>query len=696
MKKIMIVTSILVFIIMMFGCKKNPPSSPSGNSTPSGATQTAIALLTAGPSAQATATAQAQLTADEHTTETAIATLWTATATATITPTNTPIAIYANFEGDDQAGGIYSYAYIYVRDANGNAIINAGVIIKNITNATRTNVPYNGNYYYIQNLSYIPGNTYEVDVCVNGVTYTAQSVAPGPAQLDPGGSIVSWPSSVSDDHIYVYNPDGTLAFSQSDSGNNNNNKTVDISSVYPSSGQFGEYSVSAELDEYYYNYQGAFAGASQNSYIDTKYNVSWDVFVTSGSTVAGTPTPTNTPSVIIHAYIEGDDQADGMSAYEYVDVNDANNNAITGAVVTIKDITNASQANAVYNGGDYRVQNPQYVPGDNYEVDVCIGNITYTAQVAAPGPAQIDPEGNTVSWQNGGSNNYIYVYNPDNTEAFYQSNGGSANKNGVLDLSAVYDESGQYGEYRININLDSYHNAFTGTSPNSEIYAVYNVSWDVYVTPGSSAVGTPTPTNTPAAIIYARINGGQSNYSNINVNDGSGSAITDAGVTIKNITEATQASVPYSGSNYNIQNFPYISGDNYEVDVCVNGVTYTAQAVAPGPAQIDPAGNTVSWQNGGNDDFVSIENPDNTQAFYRSYGGNANNNSTIDISSVYPASGQYGEYYVNVNLENFIGNNNGAFAGTSQNSYFYMQYNVSWEVFVTAGSQVVGTPTPTP
>jgi formylglycine-generating enzyme required for sulfatase activity len=61
MKKILVILFILAAIFIMFGCQKKSPSAPVATATPN-ATQTAIALQTAGLTAQQTATAQAQQT----------------------------------------------------------------------------------------------------------------------------------------------------------------------------------------------------------------------------------------------------------------------------------------------------------------------------------------------------------------------------------------------------------------------------------------------------------------------------------------------------------------------------------------------------------------------------------------------------------------------------------------------------------
>jgi len=693
---VLVLAAVIVLSNVIVSCSKKKTSSPSSPGEQETATAPAGATLTPVLSMPPTATI----------TRTA-----TITPTATVAPTNTAVVIYAYLEVNDDINGIYADEEIVVKDNNNNPITTAGVTIKDISQLSQINVPYYPNYdeYYVESPAVNPGDMYEVDVCVNGVTYSAQSVMPGPAQIDAEGNTVSWQSKCYSDSVTVYNPDGTQAFNQSDSGSDNNPTSADISSVYATSGQYGEYTVDVQLEDSYSESNGAFTGTSQNSYINLNYGTAWSVYVEPGSQNAGTPTSTPTPVIQIYANIYGNDQEGGMSANEYVYVFDGAGNAITNAAITIKDLTAATQAGAPNNGGSYYyVQNPAYIPGDNYEVDVLYKGITYTAHSVAPGPAQIDAEGNTVSWQNGGNNgNSVSVTNPDGTQAFSQSDSGTDNGQDSVDISSVYAASGQDGQYMVNTGLYSYipesNSMFTGASSNSYLALQYNVSWDVDVTSGSQTVTTPSVTPTPALRIVAYINGSSQSGGAISSNqyvyvyDGNNNAITNAGVIIKDITAATQVTLTANGNDYYIQSPVYNAGHKYEVDVLYSGATYTAQAIAPGPAQMDAGGNTVTWQNSGNSsNSVSVINPNGTQAFSQSDSGTDNTSGEAVIAAVYSKSGQYGEYQVNVNLSSYFYGSNGAFAGTSQNSYFSLQYSASWNVNVTAGSQGVATPTATP
>ena len=376
---------VLIMALMTASCKKNSPASPvEATPTMSMATQTAIALLTAGPSAQATATARAQQTANAQSTLTAMATLFTATTTPTITPTTGPITIDAQLDGNDQSDGMEGYGYVYVRDSNNNSITNAVVTFRDITNATRVNVPlYGGNYYRFEYAGFVPGSVYEIDVFVNGVTYTAASALPGPAQLDPEGNLLSWQHGGNYNFIFIDDPSNQGIYSQSDSGTISS-RSVDISSVYSVSGQYGKFGVNVNLQNYAYG-NTVFAGASSNSSIELTYRCSWDVFVTAGSQVAGTPTPINTPSLLINANWQAGKSSGAITATGYTEVRNSNYWQVSNATVTVRDLTNLTLFTSAYNGSNYGVQNPVYVPGDNYEFDVFFNGITYSASCKAPG-----------------------------------------------------------------------------------------------------------------------------------------------------------------------------------------------------------------------------------------------------------------------------------------------------------------------
>ena len=180
----------------------------------------------------------------------------------------------------------------------------------------------------------------------------------------------------------IYNPDGTQALQQSFNGNAVANNSINLGGIFDASGQLGKYSVNASLYDY-----SAFVTASSSGQCSMTYSAGWDIFVSPGSRTVQTPTPTpvptNTPGIMINAQINGNDDQGGMYSYNYVYVRSSDyNHNITNAVVTLKDITAVSEFNAALDGSNYYSQYPAYVPGDLYEVDVCVDGVTYTARIA--------------------------------------------------------------------------------------------------------------------------------------------------------------------------------------------------------------------------------------------------------------------------------------------------------------------------
>ena len=708
MKKITALLVILLITISVVSCKKSiAPTFPVETTpTQAAATRTAIALLTAGPSAQATATAQAQLTVNAQATLTAVAAHWTpsstatATNSATVTPTLLAVRINAYLEGDDQLGGMHSTQYVSVVDMNYNNVADASVIIKNLTASTQVTAVYNGSYYLVNSPAYSPGALYEVDVNINGSAYTARAVAPGPASIDTQGNMVSWVSTGNNNSVTVDNPDSTQAFSQIDTGASNSSHSADISNVYAGSGQYGLYSVDLSLDNFFRNSPVVFAGSSSNSSIEIYYACSWDVVVSPGTQVAGTPTPTSTPVLRISANIQAVDLAGAITASEYVRVTDGGFNNISSAVVTIKDLTNATQAAAPYFGfSQYQVSAPVYVPGDLLEIDVYYNGVTYSSQSTAPGPASISADCGTITLLNCGNGNSVTIYNPDNSTAFSQGSSGNANGTSVIDVSNVYAASGQLGRYRVQATLANNLNAaFISPVTIGQFSMSYNAMWDVFVTAGTRTVGTPTPTpyptSTPEILIYAGITldkqyTGTNSFDYVDVYNTSYIPVSSAAVTLKDLTGLTQVNMPYNGYEYRLQNPPYIIGDLYEVDVFFNGNTYTAQTALLGPALIDAQGNTVTWHNGGGQNTVNVKNPDTSTAFSQTSLGASSSDMSVDISGVYALSGQYGTYTVSASLDNY---STVPFTGTAGN--LSVSYFSSWNVVVAPGSRAVATPGP--
>lgn len=127
---------------------------------------------------------------------------WTPTHTATMvdtdTPTQTPspdIEIDASItgkEGDDSAGyGVDSF-FVSVK-VNATPFAEATVSIDNLDDAAGPYPSYGGagNYYNDGAFTYVPGNTYQCDVVIAGITHSAQIIAPGGVTVDPDGMTVT-------------------------------------------------------------------------------------------------------------------------------------------------------------------------------------------------------------------------------------------------------------------------------------------------------------------------------------------------------------------------------------------------------------------------------------------------------------------------------------------------------------------------
>jgi|GEM_PF-1438328 hypothetical protein len=426
------------------------------------------------------------------------------------------------------------------------------------------------------------------------------------------------------------------------------------------------------------------------------------ITLTPTNTLIPTLTPTATPEGIppatplyIYANIYHYDYDSGSEAYCYVNVRDKNSIDVTNARVTVKNVTKAVQFNVPYINTDetYNLDpiNDGGAPGDNYEVDVYAGGVTYTAQAALPGNTQLDPDGNIFSWQYS-TNGYFDIYDPSGNNIYSKSLSGNS-----ADISSAYPASGVYGVY--NINLSLYNNSsFTGGVLNYNYLNVdYNTEWDVEVILDSKFINAiPTPVaatvalTIQASIVFYDLDGGSYIDNMVQISDKDGVTVTNAGVTIKNITHVSQANVPYNtsrGGYYKTSSeINYNHGDIYEVDVCYQGITYTARAAAPiASVSLSSDCDTLSWQSDGNYNWIRVEPSSSGLSIYKN---NVSGNS-FDISSAYTMAG---DYSVILGLANVYGNNPagsnypyriGTFTGTSFNSIMAVGYETGWDVEVT-------------
>ncbi|MGD0566545.1 MAG: hypothetical protein ABSA34_04345, partial [Candidatus Goldiibacteriota bacterium] len=164
----------------------------------------------------------------------------------------------------------------------------------------------------------------------------------------------------------------------------------------------------------------------------------------------------------------------------------------------------------------------------------------------------------------------------------------------------------------------------------------------------------------------------------VSVVDASGNTITNADVTVKNVTNVWQYQVPYNTSTttYHIDDITgttiqYNPGNTYEVDVYAAGVTYTAQAVAPGGDNLSSDCNTIYWQYDGNNDSVEVDDPSGNAVFTANDPGL---DYSVNISSAFSVAGDYTAYIWLVN------DYTGVFSGSSPNSSIWVEFDDAWDI----------------
>jgi len=545
----------------------------NGTNTPTpNAVSTALAAMTQTYLATAGATAQAAATATvaaQETVRAQITAVLASPGTNTVTPTPftystptpfptvtnpvLPLTIYADLNANDYSDSFQLDCSVSISDANSSIVTNATVTLRDITDSTSANIPWvagsTNQYSANAPLPFNGGDTYEIDVYEAGVTYTAQTVMIGPAQIDPGGDVVSWPAAGSPyTYVTMEDPSYNEVFYGDITGT-----SADLAPYYEP-GVYGQYQIFADLSS-----SGTFTGGSQvNGYIYTYYETGWTVDVNAGSspTVEPTLTPAPTNLVTIEAEFLQTDTAEGVSNQAMAYIYDANYNAITTCTVTLEDLNTTAQWNLPYNPSmymeDYENDSAVYKPGDTYEFYVCINGVTYTAQEAAPvGTVSLSPDCDTVSWNSNGNVNYVSVEDPSSNQVFYQMDlpGNS------VDISPYYTEDGIYtvsagifNGYSNGSNpigdLPSDPAVFAGENAGSMIVVGYETGWDVAVsnvpTPTATVTSTitPTPTITPTITaggitVYGFVN---TTYEEIVLYDSSSNPVTDATVTINSVT----------------------------------------------------------------------------------------------------------------------------------------------------------------
>jgi hypothetical protein len=412
-------------------------------------------------------------------------------------------------------------------------------------------------------------------------------------------------------------------------------------------------------------------------------------------TITNTPTPSTTPAPLpINIYASIDYYNDENADYEcYIDVEDANYNYIQNAVVTVKNVTKSRSFSTAWMYGSYSGPISGIDPGNTVEVDVYFSGVTYTASGVMPGNSNLSPDGNTLSWQY--SENYVYVNidDPSGNNIYYgQATGDS------LDISSYYPLPGVEGEYSVAIDAANDNLPFAGgTSSNSSLNLEYDTSWDVNVVLVSK-YPEPTPTPTPpttAPVIIAEIfssdlEGGFLVQDTVWVNGSDGNAVTDANVTIKNITAGTQINVPYVPEDeyegvingyYFLSGANCVAGDTYEFDVFAGGVTYTARVTAPVTSgNISTDCDTLTWSSNGNYNDVNE---------YMGFDKINVPGNSMDISSMYTSAETYevnlflANAYSNGSFQQGIAYSPAAFAGAAAPSLVAVGYEYLWDVEVT-------------
>jgi hypothetical protein len=464
-----------------------------------GATLTFIATAGATVQAAATATVVAQKTAKALQTVVVVTPSITETPTITYTPSITPtitpigtlppmpISIYADVSIDDYMYGPSCSSSINVYDANYSKISNASVKVRDITKGIGGNALFDSRWstynYNFDSSSINAGDNFEVDVYFNGLTYTAQVIMPGNVQINAAGNVISWQNSDSA-YIDVYDPGSNDIYSQNVTGT-----SVDISSAYSLSALFGTYQTDVSITNSS-TFTGGTLGSNQ---LSAYYYTGWTVDILPGSKSVE-PTPTPAPpitSITISAFLNEMDIEGGITQQNNVSVSDMNGNMITNAEVVIKNLSNATQVNAIYNysNSDYETTaNIVYAPGNLYEADVTVDGILYTAQVTAPvASGNLSADCNTVSWNSNGNFNRIIFSGP--SSSIYQDLAGNS-----MDISSYYTVG---GEYSLTLMLfNAYSNGaeypyglpmragiFAGASINSYFVVGYESAWDIEVTP---------------------------------------------------------------------------------------------------------------------------------------------------------------------------------------------------------------------
>jgi hypothetical protein len=195
----------------------------------------------------------------------------TSSPTVTITPTNTPISgtavyIYAALERDESNNQSNYYIQVLV---NSVAYGGATVSVDDLDDASpATAVPYNSSVYYLTgtNGMITPGHNIQVEVVIDGISHTANAIAPGNITLASDGNLVSWQYGEPGGNggtLYIYR---LSPYAQIYTGNASAPSPFTVPDGTYTTGD-GLHRIMLSQSANYYEYQGVFVGCDENSRI---------------------------------------------------------------------------------------------------------------------------------------------------------------------------------------------------------------------------------------------------------------------------------------------------------------------------------------------------------------------------------------------------------------------------------------------
>lgn len=395
--------------------------------------------------------------------------------------------------------------------------------------------------------------------------------------------------------------------------------------------------------------------------------------------------------------------------------------------VVVKDLDNtASYALPYESAGEwYRegAMSMTYFPGHNYSVEADIGGQIYSASAMASGNTSIGyapGNGSTIACQYYGNNDSVRLdwWNGAWSMTLQESeavNGTFDEPYMIADTYFTFLDQYRvsYGSNNLKTNVSG---AFSAASNDSSLNVGEFTQKSFYaVTPSVTTTHTEIETSTPTITLTSTITmtptrevkieanvirndffGAPSGYLNakVYINTVAGNFASSAEA--RNVTQGITYTMAYNaGSNsYEMNSFyvEYVVGDNYAVDLVIDGQTYSAQAQAPGEAvrhEYSPAaGFSISCSVYGLNDYIYLY--DTSISSLRLQLDEAplaqfNEPYTVTGASVPPNDSMLLQYI----SRNTVSPDTGNFAGTAPSSYLRV-YHEYRETFLAYTS----TPTP--